>query len=154
MKGIAIYEEHRDTNESHGGEALTAGDYLRACDAEIVNTIPDVVNNDGVVTVPGGRYDISAIAPFTGSAGHRLVLEFRRSSDNEIFDVVSGRSCVASGSDVSNADVNCHVYFPVDMKIALYHRITAGSLSTGVFGIPANDGGEEVYAQLIIRKVD
>ncbi len=137
----------RDEKTSGTGPAtLTSGAWTtRVLNTTTENTIPGASIASNEVTLPAGKYQITASAPATGTNGHKL----------RVYNVTAaavayiGTTDYAPSGSVTRSTVNCEITLAVTSAIRLEHWV---SFTSGG-GTAISSGAVEVYAEIFIRKV-
>ena len=155
--------QQKNTSGSQSSDSLTINQYVKRSVVSQGNTITGASESSSVITLPAGTYEIKAFGMArtdgNGTTPHRLRL--RNTSDNTT--AILGGVVVTIGQSgldneaVSAAPLQGYITISGTKNFELQHYAgdggTTGSSSVAG-GSPVSSGESEVYADILIRKVD
>jgi len=115
------------------------------------NTIPGATLAANIISLPAGTYDINATAPGYGCGRHRARLWNQTSGTTLILGTVE-RTVATGELTVSQSRIQGRFTLAVPSQLTIQHAAGILFVNQG-WGLAAGFGDNEVYTDVIIRKV-
>ena len=145
-----LHVRHEEASGVEGGD-FTAGSFqTRTLNATVSNDIDGASLNSNVITLPPGTYEVDGYSQAYDVGEHRAKLV----NTTDSVDLILG-TCLhaSSSSNVANlSNIKGRFTLLATKTIELQHRCGITLLSTGL-GRANGYGGNEVYAELFIRRI-
>ena len=148
FKDVAIFREEQSSGTDGGG--FTTGGYVkRTLNTTVVNNITGCSIASSVITLPAGTFLVTAFAPAQEVARNKLRLQNMTASTT----LQVGNNNFANTTDgASIATLNTVFTLASASTIELQHRCQTTKATYG-FGIASSFGDVEVYASIIITRI-
>ena len=154
--------QQKNNSGDQSTDSLTVGSYVKRSVVSQGNTITGASESSSVITLPAGTYEVKAFgmarSDGNGNTPHRL--RFRNTTDNTT--AILGGVVVTIGQTsldneaIPGAPLQGYITIGGTKNFELQHFVGAagagGSSVSG--GYPAGSGESEVYADILIRKVN
>ena len=143
------FEKAANTN---GGSATTGTWTSYGSLTEIEDTDDDGTVASGVVTLAAGTYEADFWASFYEAQASRCRLY--NSSDSTVIGLGSSEYCTTTATVVSRGRVRFTLASSKNVVLQYYVGQNSTSSSTATLGAAGNAGGNEVYAEILLHKVE
>lgn len=135
---------------THGGNSTTTYQ-PRVLNLIRTNTIVGATLAANIISLPAGTYDIDATAPGYGCGRHRARLRDQTSGTTLILGTVE-RTVAAGELTISQSRIQGRFTLAAPSQISIQHGASILFVNQG-WGLAAGFGDNEVYTDVIIRKV-
>lgn len=155
--------QQKNNSGDQSTDSLTVGQYVKRSVVSQGNTITGASESSSVITLPAGTYEIKAFgmarSDGNGNTPHRLRL--RNTTDNTT-SILGGCVVTIGQSSLDNeaipaAPLQGYISIGGTKTFELQHYVGDGSTpsaSAVAGGYPVGSGESEVYADILIRKVN
>lgn len=142
----------RDEKSANTSGGTSVGGWqVRALNTVKTNEISGASLASNKITLPAGEYIVEASAPCHRGNNHRISL-YNETKAKHIITGVNARQAGSFifGSNDSYLDSQFILHDTADLE--LWHNINTAITTFGL-GVDSNDGSQEVYSEVLIRKI-